>query len=214
MEMHVGDKNKTPILPTSKTRGYEYVIPEQNTFNNGADSLMGKGGTMDNGEPVEMMLMNKSAVGSYNVEMGGGKTMSTLTNVVNTDAFAAENKSIGTQSKSSIALNELLDKKGKRGLPVSNVAYTDVWLWKCIPTKDDKRPKWLQMYDNGEVIYKYEHRNSLEYEEYFRVRALHKYLEVLCTDSRCPSLTIHPQRLTEMKKFSLDYLQKLTFLNL
>jgi hypothetical protein len=100
------------------------------------------------------------------------------------------------------------DKKGARPL---NQPFPSTWVWKCVPAKEDTRPKWRQLYDNGSVPYQYELRNSTEFECHFRVKAYHAYLEVLCTDSRVPEFTLHAQRVHDMEEISLDFYTELIF---
>lgn len=90
-------------------------------------------------------------------------------------------------------------------------AFTDCWIWKCIPAKDDNRPKWRQLYDDGLVHYTYEMRGSDEFVTYYRVPAHFSYLEVLCTDSRVPSLSHHHQRVNEMRNIPLEFYLRTAF---
>lgn len=89
--------------------------------------------------------------------------------------------------------------------------FTDCWIWKCVAAKEDPRPKWRQLYDDGEVAYSYEFGNSEEFFEHFRTRATYSYLEVLCTDARCNRLTTGVQRVQEMKSIQLEYYLKLIY---
>lgn len=89
--------------------------------------------------------------------------------------------------------------------------FHDCWLWKCIPPKEDHRPKWRQLYDDGMVRYRYTHSYSDKYEMHFRVKAMHNYLEVLCTDARCDSLTLHKQRVNEMSNILVDFYTEVAF---
>lgn len=101
-------------------------------------------------------------------------------------------------------------KKKTKG-DAANLGYFDCWIWKCIPTKEDTRPKWLELYENGEVPYSYELKESKAFERHFRVKAPHSYLEVLCTDSRCPDLTLHAQRVQEMLQIPIEFYANLVF---
>lgn len=123
---------------------------------------------------------------------------------------AVENQS--TVSSSEIDLNSKVSKQKKKKLKKRrlNQTYQDCWLWKCVIMKDT-RPKWRQMYDDGEVQYYYEYANSSEFVEYFRVKATYRYLEVLCTDSRIPELAAGHQRVNEIVKISIDFYLKLIF---
>ena len=38
--------------------------------------------------------------------------------------------------------------KSKKTMPANQV-YTHCWIWKCVPLNEDKRPKWRQLYDDG-----------------------------------------------------------------
>ncbi|KAJ1418333.1 hypothetical protein B484DRAFT_142728 [Ochromonadaceae sp. CCMP2298] len=100
--------------------------------------------------------------------------------------------------------------KGKRTRPKEQV-FEDCWVWRCIPAKEDTRLKWRVQYDNGAVQYAYEHKDSEAFETHFRVKALHRYLEVLCTDSRIGALTIHAQRVDDMGAFPVDFYVQLMF---
>eukprot|EP00981_Chlorochromonas_danica_P003743 scaffold688_cov149-Ochromonas_danica.AAC.1 len=88
-------------------------------------------------------------------------------------------------------------------------AFEDVWIWKCIPAKEDTRPKWRQLYDDGLVHYSYSLTNSDEFFVFFRVRAYYSYLEVLCTDQRlaCP----HSQRVQEMRNIPFEFYLRTIF---
>jgi len=92
-----------------------------------------------------------------------------------------------------------------------NRIFTDCWIWKCIAAKDDPRPKWKQLYDDGDVPYNYEFANNEEYFQHFRIKAMYSYLEVLCTDGRCPALSNGVQRVQEMKSIPIDYYIKLIY---
>lgn len=99
----------------------------------------------------------------------------------------------------------------KKKMKVKVRKFTDCWIWKCIPAAEDTRLKWRQLYDDGEVHYQYEFGQSEEFLTHFRVKAWYSYLEVLCTDSRVPTFTLHHQRVHEMPSFDLDYYTKLAF---
>lgn len=92
--------------------------------------------------------------------------------------------------------------------------FVDCWLWKCIPSKEETRRKWRLMYDNGEIMYNYDYKNSEECFVHFRVRAWYGYMEVLCTDSRCPNMTYYYQRVNEMRSIPIDFYTKLIFENI
>lgn len=103
-------------------------------------------------------------------------------------------------------------KSGKKNTRrAMNQSFPHVWIWKCVPAKEDLRPKWRQLYDNGTVPYLYEMRGSLEFEIHFRVKAHHGYLEVLCTDSRIASMTLHAQRVDDMEHIPIEFYTELIF---
>jgi hypothetical protein len=99
---------------------------------------------------------------------------------------------------------ELADQDSNGGGGNQGNVWVDVWLWKCIPNGEDLRPKWRQSYDNGQIKYEYTYQNSDECFKYFRVRVKYKILEILCTDARCPDLSIHHQRVHEMNNLSIE----------
>lgn len=101
-----------------------------------------------------------------------------------------------------------LDKRDKEDPVQKDVTpYYDVWLWKCIPRGEDKRPMFRRKYDNGEIPYEYKHtKDSKSGLTFFRVFISWKDLELFCTDSRCPSLSCHVQRVEERAKFTIEYL--------
>ena len=108
---------------------------------------------------------------------------------------------------------ELADKDSNSGggnQGQGNV-WVDMWLWKCIPNGEDQRPKWRQLYDNGQIKYEYTYQNSDECFKYFRVSVKYKILEILCTDARCPDLSIHHQRVHEMNNLSIEDYTKIAF---
>ena len=85
--------------------------------------------------------------------------------------------------------------------------FVDCWMWKCVAGKEDPRRKWRIMYDNGEIVYNYEYKNSEECFVHFRVKAWYAYIEVLCTDSRCPGMTYYQQRVNEMRNIPVNDIQ-------
>lgn len=103
------------------------------------------------------------------------------------------------------------DHKSKKKLKAMKEGYFDCWIWKCIPSADDTRPKWLQMYENGEVPYTYDFKDSNLFEKHFRIKAYHSYLEVLCTDSRSPQLSLHAQRVYDMQLIPIECYTELIF---
>jgi hypothetical protein len=102
-------------------------------------------------------------------------------------------------------------KDKKASLRPLNQPFAHCWMWKCVPAKEDSRPKWRQMYDNGTVPYIYELRNSTDFERHFRVKAYHAYLEVLCTDSRVPGFTLHAQRVQDMEYVPIEFYTEYVF---
>ena len=106
-------------------------------------------------------------------------------------------------------LKSLLNKS-KKSMP-ANQTYMNCWIWKCIPAAEDTRPKWRQLYDDGLIPYDYEFKSSNECFKYFRVKAMYSYLEVLCTDARCASMSLYKQRVDDMQSFSIEYYLKLIF---
>ena len=102
-------------------------------------------------------------------------------------------------------------KKAKTQKNLGFRIIADVWIWKCIPQNSDNRPKWKQLYDDGEIRYSYEFTQSEEFFEHFRVKSYYSYLEILCTDSRCSYLSMYSQRVNEMKLIPLEYYTKLIF---
>jgi hypothetical protein len=115
-------------------------------------------------------------------------------------------------SMKSMKSSKSLTKKGNKSQKNLGIRiFTDVWMWKCIPAKDDNRPKWKQQYDDGEVHYTYDYLQSDDFFEHFRVKAYYSYLEILCTDSRCSYLSLYSQRVNEMKSIPIEYYTKLIF---
>ena len=100
----------------------------------------------------------------------------------------------------------------KTSLRPLNQTFSYCWIWKCIPYKDDIRPKWRVLYDNGSVPYQYTYRNNnTDYFTHFRIRSYYNYLEVLCTDSRIPEFTIYPQRIDDMYTIPIEYYTEYIF---
>lgn len=90
--------------------------------------------------------------------------------------------------------------------------YHDVWLWKCIPRGEDKRPLFRRHYDAGLIPYEYKHsKDTTSGLTFFRVFISWKDLELFCTDSRCPSLSSHVQRADERAKLTKDYLLEMAY---
>jgi hypothetical protein len=90
--------------------------------------------------------------------------------------------------------------------------YQDVWMWKCVPRGEDRRPVFRRQYDAGLVPYEYKHSSDSKAGlTFFRVFVCWKDLELYCTDSRCPSLSVHVQRVEERDKFSVEYLVDLAY---
>ncbi|RYH18119.1 hypothetical protein EON65_27580, partial [archaeon] len=121
-----------------------------------------------------------------------------------------DKKSSGDMEATNTALSTQPKGRSKRKAHVKR-AFKDVWVWKCIPSKDDNRPKWRRMYDDGLVHYGYEYRNTDDCLTHFRVKAHLAYLEVLCTDSRVPSLSYHHQRIHEMASIPLEFYLRTAF---
>jgi len=99
----------------------------------------------------------------------------------------------------------------RSGAPEPGTVWKDVWVWRCIPPAEDRRPVWRLQYDAGEVPYEYEYKDSNEFDKFFRIKAKLRYMEILCTDTRCPDMTRHEQRVAEMSNFSADYYSKMSF---
>lgn len=166
---------KSYILPTTQSMGYFYEFPDDAS-----------------GLKTDKLL----ATHSFGESLGLKKDQFLLdtslkSNVSNVTEFNNQSNSI-IDGGGSIHLKELL-KKSKKNMP-ANQSYVDCWLWKCIPYSEDKRPKWRQLYDDGLVDYTYEFKKSLEYFTYFKIKAMYSQLEILCTDARCPSLSLYHQR--------------------
>lgn len=118
----------------------------------------------------------------------------------------------------------LLSALGKSSAPVVNSIsrftkkgsrlFFDCWIWKCLPLKEDPRPKFKQLYDAGDVFYPYEFVSSDDRSkviEYFRIPISFSYMEIICNDSRCSYLTYFSQRVQEMHKIPIDFYTKLIF---
>ena len=99
----------------------------------------------------------------------------------------------------------------RSGAPEPGTIWKDVWIWKCIPPAEDQRPVWRLQFDAGEVPYEYNFKDSNEFDKFFRVKAKLRYMEILCTDVRCPDMTRHEQRVAEMSAFSVDYYSRMSF---
>lgn len=92
--------------------------------------------------------------------------------------------------------------------------FVDIWIWKCIPRGEDKRPKWRQLYDNGMIPYQLTHQNRDDGPTHFRIKAPWRLLEVLCRDFRCPEMSPFAQRVHEMTHVSIDYYSQLAFIKI
>ena len=102
-----------------------------------------------------------------------------------------------------LAIQRLEDEQGG--------VWREAWLWKCIPPDEDKRPRWRKLYDDGAIKYTYEYAGSREGVKLFGVLAPFRYLEVLCTDCRCPQLTPYAQRAQAMESLSIDFYTRTAF---
>ena len=62
----------------------------------------------------------------------------------------------------------------------------------------DSRPRWCREFDDGRVPYAYTHRHSRVLHTHFRIPVPLSLMEVLCVDTRCPSLSVHTRRVDYM----------------
>jgi hypothetical protein len=142
---------------------------------------------------------------------GNGSVSSRVNNPAATTNTAAKSR-----GRLEIDAAELDDTLGANTVLQNKVEelgkiWTEVWLWKCIPPNDDTRPKWRKMYDSGQVKYAYIYQDSYESVTHFRVKAPFSYLEILCTDCRCPDMTMFAQRVDEMYHLTNEYFIELAF---
>lgn len=180
-----------PILKTPAEWGYDFIIPDPDL----EDELAPK-------EGVSEVFTNPAD------ELGGGLNRSLISDLEGQSTISYPQQEIAGRIMFPSNYSTKKDAKGMRPL---NQAFPFTWVWKCVPQKEDSRPKWRQLYDNGNVPYAYEFRESADFEQHFRVKAYHAYLEVLCTDSRVPGLTLHAQRVHDMEGISLDFYTQLAF---
>ena len=198
------------LLKTAEELGFQYKLPSE--LFKVAEPLLLAGAIGGNMKPRNRAVEDDAnSMGSH----------STLT--ANTD----QGKSKKSNQSNSTDLNltvlnqtkktKVQQKGAKSKKKISSLmsfgsrVFVDCWMWKCVPGKDDPRPKWRQMYDNGQVPYLYEYKQSEEFFKFYRVKALYAYMEVLCTDSRCPTMTYYHQRVNEMRHIIMDFYTKTMF---
>lgn len=187
---------KIRVLPTKQEKGFDYEVPDtiQKLLPHIAPTISG---------PLQALPLPSQVV------VPQSKT-GNLVKEKNIDADDEHDDdstlTMGTANQSPPKLSK---KQSMKGLGMR--IFVDCWIWKCIPAKEDPRPKWKQLYDDGEINYTYEFFTSGEYFQHFRVKAMYAYLEVLCTDARCTELTYGSQRVAEMKSIPLEYYVKLIY---
>lgn len=178
-----------PILKTPAELGFDFTIPNPDL----EETATLKGGAS------EEFLNPADGPGG-----GLGKSLISDLDAPSTVSYPQE-----ISGRVMVPTNMKRDRKASMRPP--NQPFPHTWVWKCVPAKEDTRPKWRQLYDNGSVPYVYEFRNSLEFERHFRVKAYHAYLEVLCTDSRVPGFTLHAQRVDDMEMIPMEFYTELIF---
>lgn len=111
----------------------------------------------------------------------------------------------------SIDSNDKINKQSNNSREPGKI-YRDMWIWKCIPRSEDKRPKWRQMYDNGEIKYNYIYQDTNNIDPIlFHVKVPLKLIEEFCRDFRCEDMTIYSQRVNEVSRIPLDLYTDLTY---
>jgi hypothetical protein len=178
------------VFPPLLALGFKFDLPAE-----GEDETVGS-----------MALKAASTKGGID---GGGSVVSIST--------ARTNPTLNNKSKAAdMDAAELDDTLGNSTVMNAKVEelgriWQEVWLWKCIPPNEDTRPKWRKMYDNGQIKYTYIFQESHESITHFRVKAPFSYLEVLCTDCRCPDMTMFAQRVHEMYTLTNEFFIELAF---
>eukprot|EP01038_Epipyxis_sp_PR26KG_P005939 gene5939-8187_t len=169
----VGKYNNKMILKNNVDFGYRYAIPDR-------EEIM----RLEHTEPDITQSISNNESDSIDID-GNGNGINDI-NQFNKSSDAL---------KQSQTNNNVTKKKKKK---ISNQIFLDCWIWKCIPEKEDKRSQWRKLYDDGLVPYVYQFMNSKECFESFHCKAYYSLMEVLCTDTRCSTLSEYAQRVDEM----------------
>lgn len=88
--------------------------------------------------------------------------------------------------------------------------YEDAWLW-VYTSEADARPMWRKEYDNGHVPYKYVFKKSHKMFHFFRIKIAYSFIEGLCVDARCPSLSVYASRADQVSSVPLDRFANIVF---
>jgi hypothetical protein len=173
-----GEEHGEQVIPTWKDQGFDFQFPilENSDMDTVVTAAESKDGTLASSKKDD----NETKEGS---------------------------KDEGIDEEKELQLARARIKGPGGQLPIdANPVWTEVWMWKCIPPMEDKRPRWRRMYDNGLVKYSYNYVGDYDTGvKFFRTKALYSYMEVLCTDNRCPQFTRFSQRVNEMSLFSIDF---------
>lgn len=175
--IYLGEK----VLPTWKDQGFDFTFPL--IENSDLDTVVTTAENKDD-----------------------GSLAATIENIEDKDnGDGPKDKGYDAEKELKMARDRIKGPSGQ--LPIdANPVWTEVWMWKCIPPMEDKRPRWRRMYDNGLVKYAYNYIGDYDTGvKYFRTKALYSYMEVLCTDNRCPQFTRFAQRVNEMNDFSIEF---------
>ena len=121
----------------------------------------------------------------------------------------AENGSRGQTRTTSF--DEGIKPQRPLGSVVQGNVWNDMWIWRCIPRSQDRRPKWRQMYDDGLIPYEFTFQSRIDGPTYFRVPVQWRTVESFCRDARCPDLSLYRQRVQEMEGMTNDYYTDLVF---
>lgn len=217
--LYMDEKGKIiKLLKSKEAMGYRYQIPKQMIKAVYPEAVQSKKMSkfQKKASPKGKLIQSKSTLGKLASDEEDNFLNTTTGDEFDNNSDYDSNTSNANQNVGDKVLiaRSLKDNKQKSLKGVKNLGsriYTDVWIWRCIPAKEDTRPKWRQLYDDGEVRYSYEFGQSDEFFEHFRIKAYYSYLEILCTDARCSYLSLYAQRVNEMKNIPVEYYMKLIF---
>lgn len=176
----------TVILDTPLSLGYTFDLPTE------PDETKSNQGEANGVNATTANDLSASTTIQSNVDM------KKLAQSINSST-----NSVDSKNEVKLAIQRLEDSQ--------NCIWREVWLYKCIPPTEDNRPKWRRLYDDGLIKYDYTYSKSKDGIKMHKVFAPYSYLEVLCTDSRVPSMSMYPQRVQAMQELTVDYYTKTAF---
>jgi hypothetical protein len=219
------DADGKAVIVEIKEIDPESLIPERYRYPNELKEKT-NGETRGDGTNASNPVIEKDL--RVNTTIDSQKKLSTTLPLMKQDSpgsleqIKSTHPSMTLKSVTTDVVNKIISSNGDTVIEKSNSTrepgkiYRDMWVWKCVPRSEDRRPKWRQMYDNGEVVYQYTYQDSSSYEDptLFHVTVPLKLIEEYCRDYRCEDMTIYHQRVQEMPHIPLSLYTDLTYTHL